>query len=183
MGRPLGNTRRSPPKPSRTPARRLPREAKIALRVALPFGALAALLLSWDHLFAVPPDQLVEVAWKHECTCAHGWMKSLRAAGYTVRDHELDDTSAMRRQWRVPDAIRGCHPASYLGYFLDGHISAETLQRLARERPQAIGIQQVDTTKPDEGGIPQVVGSQLLLIRSGGVATPWHDGRKADAPQ
>lgn len=141
--------------------------------LALPFGALAALLLSWDQLFPVPPDQLVEVAWKHECTCAHGWMKSLRAAGYTVRDHELDDTSTQRRQWQVPDAIRGCHPASYLGYFLEGHVSAETLQRLARERPQAIGVQQVDAVQPDEHGRPGVVSSQLLLIGSRGAAISW----------
>ncbi len=150
-----------------------PRELKIALLVPIPFGIAAALTLSWPSLFPTAPERLVEVVWKHECGCANNWMKSLRAEGFVVHDFELDDTRSQRERWHVPDSIRGCHPASYLGYFLDGHISAGTLHRLAREHPQAIGVQQVDITKPDADGVPKVVSSQVLLISSSGATIPW----------
>lgn len=150
-----------------------PKELKRGFWIALPVGVAAALVVLWPSVFPVAPEQLVEVAWKHECTCAHGWIESLRATGFTVHDYELDDTSTVRRQWRVPDSIRGCHPASYLGYFLDGHISAETLRRLARERPQAIGLQKLDTVKPDAEGRPVIVNSQLVLIDANGTAKAW----------
>lgn len=159
-----------------------PRELKTALRIALPLGAIAALVVLWPTLFPVAPEQLVEVAWTHRCGCAHGWIKSLRAGGFTVRDYELDDTRTQRQRWQVPDSIRGCHPASYLGYFLDGHISANTLRRLAREHPQALGVQQVDTLKPGEDGKPKIVGSRLLLIGSSGVAAPWFAEGEIEAP-
>lgn len=159
-----------------------PKELKTAFWIALPVAAAAVLVVLWPILFPIAPEQLVEVAWKHECNCAHRWIRSLRAEGFTVRDYELDDTRTLRHQWRVPDVIRGCHPAFYMGYFLDGHLSADTLRRLVREHPQAIGVQQVDTTKPGEDGIPKVVSSQLLLIGSSGVATPWPADAMDDTP-
>ncbi len=149
------------------------KELKAAFWITLPVGVVAALIVLWPSLFPVAPEQLVEVAWTHECTCAHSWIKSLRAEGFTVYDYELDDTSTMRRQWRVPDSIRGCHPAFYFGYFLDGHISAETLRRMAREHPQAIGLQKLDTVKPDAEGRPTIVNSQLVLIDANGTAKAW----------
>ena len=165
------------PAPSRAelprPQQGLPKELKAAFWIALPAGAVAALIVLWPSLFPVAPQQLVEVAWTHRCTCVHGWIRSLKAEGYTVRDFELDDTSALRQRWQMPNSIRGCHPASYLGYFLDGHVSADTLRRVARERPQAIGLQQVDTLKSDDRGNSKVVSSQVFLINSSGTATPW----------
>jgi hypothetical protein len=158
-----------------------PKELKTTFWITLPLGALAVLIVLWPKIFPIAPEQLVEVAWTHRCRCAHNWIKSLQADGYTVLDYEVDDTSAVRQRWRVPDSIRGCHPASYLGYFLEGHISADTLHRLAREHPRAIGVQQVDTTKPGEHGNSKVASSQLLLISSSGAATPWPPENKGGA--
>lgn len=151
----------------------VPREAKIAFLVAIPFGLATALILSWSSLFPVAPERLVEVVWRHQCKCANGWMAGLRAEGFVVQDFELDDIRSYRQQWHVPNAITGCHPASYLGYFLDGHLTAATLHRLAREHPDAAGIQQLDTVEPDAQGKPQVVGSQLLLVDLSGATKPW----------
>lgn len=150
----------------------VPREVKIVLAIALPFGALAAIILSWQTLFPVPPEQLVEVAWTHECSCASSWMKSLRAEGYTVRDVELDDLTTMRRNWRVPYTASGCHPASYMGYFIDGHFSAENLRRIARERPLGVGLKlkdiSIDAAHVDEGAK-----RVMLLVDQHGTETPW----------
>lgn len=154
-------------------APRVGKTLKLALCVALPFAVAAAVILHWERMFPVPADKLVEVVWKHECTCAHGWMQSLRAAGFVVRDFEMDDLSAQRKRWRVPDSVRGCHPASFMGYFLDGHISGETLLRLSRERPVAIGVQKRDTVQPDRQGASAIVSSQLLLFDRDGKATVW----------
>lgn len=151
----------------------MPKEVKLALLAGLPFGAAAALILNWSSLFPVPPEKLVEVVWKHECSCAAGWMQRLRAEGFVVRDFELDDLSRSRQQWRVPASVTGCHPASYLGYFVDGHITAAALRRLARERPKAIDLQQVDTVSTDSDGQPKVIGSQLMLVDADGQTRPW----------
>ena len=154
-------------------AERLPQGVENGHLDRLVPGVVAAAIFLWPVLFPVPKAQLVEVVWKHECSCASRWMDSLRAEGYTVRDFELDDTDTMRRQWRVPDSIQGCHPASYLGYFLDGHIPAAALRRLASERPQAIGLQRIDTVERGADGSEKLVPGELLLISGDGTATPW----------
>lgn len=170
----------SPAKKPRTAGRKLPESEKLPIRqlklvgvVALLFGIVTAVVVSWELMFPVPPEHLVEVAWTHECRCAHDWIKSLREQKFVVRDHEIDDLSATRRQWQVPDAARGCHPARYLGYVLDGHVTAKTLRRLARERPPAFGIVQIEA--------PAVVGNspaaseqpQFELIDRDGTRRPW----------
>lgn len=54
---------------------------------------------------------------------------SLRDAGFVVRDFEQDELSSWRRQWRIPNNIRGCRPARLLGYFIEGHVTPEQLRR------------------------------------------------------
>jgi hypothetical protein len=116
-------------------------------------------------MFPIPPEKLVEVAWTHECRCAHGWMNSLRSEGFVVRDYELEDLSARRRQWRVPDAAHGCHPASYMGYVLDGHVPGPVLSRLAREEPAAVALLQVSTANPEE--------LRFELLAADGTSRAW----------
>ncbi len=136
------------------------RQLKPVLLLVLPVGALAVGILGWPLLFPVPPERLVEVAWRHECGCAAGWMERLRTSGYTVRDFEMDDLSTFRQQRRIPETAKGCHPATYLGYYLEGHIPPEALRRLAGERPSAAGLKQIDT-------------SRVVLVEANGSQRPW----------
>ena len=173
MGARSSSSRRrsAPPAP---PALGLPvRQLKIAALVTLLFGLLTAVILSWHQLFPVAPDKLVEVVWTHQCSCAQGWMSTLREQGFVVRDFEMDNLSTARKQWHVPDAAHGCHPATFMGYALEGHVPAEALRRLARERPKAVALEKRDTVQPDAGGKPQIVSSRLVLIDSAGAVTDW----------
>lgn len=149
------------------------KELKTAFWIALPASIISVLFVLWPSLFPVPAQQLVEVAWTHSCSCAHGWIESLREQGFVVRDYELDDTLTQRRQWGVPENIGGCHPAFYLGYFLDGHIPVGMLKRLERERPPAVGLQKVDTVQEVKDGKPQITGSRYFLLDANGKATEW----------
>ncbi len=157
------------PRPEGLPVR----ELKLVGVAALLFGVVTAVVMSWERMFPVPPAQLVEVAWTHECRCAHKWMKSLRAEGFVVRDHEMDDLSATRRQWKVPDVVHGCHPATYMGYVLDGHVPPDTLRRLAREHPVAAGLIQVDAADltADDRMPTEVL--RFELIDRDGTRRPW----------
>lgn len=107
------------------------------------FGLLAAIVINWELLFPIPPENLVEMAWTHRCRCVDGWVKLLRADGYVVRHFELNDLDGTRRRWNLPADYRGCHPAKYLGYVLDGHVPPDLLRRLADERPEAFGLMQI----------------------------------------
>jgi len=40
----------------------------------------------------------------------------------------------------VPDALRSCHTAFVDGFVLEGHVPADVVERLLRERPSVIGL-------------------------------------------
>lgn len=164
--RKLGDT---PPESQGLPVRQL----KLVGIAALLFGIVTAVVMSWELMFPVPPEQLVEVAWTHPCRCARGWMNSLRAEGFVVRDYRMEDLAGKRQQWKVPDAARGCHPAIYLGYVLDGHVLPDTLRRLARERPAAAALIQIDSADlaADNGTPTEVL--RFELIDRDGMRTAW----------
>jgi hypothetical protein len=61
----------------------------------------------------------------------------LQRAGFktTVRD------SADRlKTSRVPTSARSCHTGTVAGYLVEGHVPADDIKRLLRERPKIVGI-------------------------------------------
>jgi len=164
------NVRRVARVPASTGVRK---ELRRILWVALPIGAVSVLVVLWPTLFPVPPQQLVEVVWTHECECVHGWIKSLRNQSLTVRDFEMDDLRTQRQRMGFPSNIQNCHPATYLGYFLDGHVSGSVLHRLARERPRVAGVRQLDAGVTQPADRPAVSGGQVMLVDENGNATAW----------
>jgi len=153
------------------------RELKIALAMAIPFGIAAAVVLNWQRLFPVPSEKLVEVVWTHECRCVHGWMQSLRDAGFVVRDFEQDDLSGWRRQWRIPSHIRGCHPARFMGYFIEGHVSPEQLRLLAKERPVALGVKRENPPEPQADAQTQTpTPARIFLVDAQQQEQVWNNG-------
>jgi hypothetical protein len=83
---------------------------------------------------------LVVVHRSPTCGCCMKWVDHLRAAGYTVEVQESNEMAAVKERIGVPKAQRSCHTAEVAGYFLEGHVPAEDLQRLLDERPKARGL-------------------------------------------
>ena len=46
----------------------------------------------------------------------------------------------MKKQSGVPDDLQTCHTAKVGGYIVEGHVPAEDIQRLLKERPAIAGI-------------------------------------------
>ena len=87
------------------------------------------------HAAPVPMD-----VWKSpSCGCCKDWVAHLEANGFSVRVHEVGNTDA-RARLRIPMALGSCHTASVGGYAVEGHVPAREIQRLLKERPQAIGL-------------------------------------------
>ncbi|HYF23754.1 MAG TPA: DUF411 domain-containing protein [Caulobacteraceae bacterium] len=99
-----------------------------AAAVALPATACAA-----------PPRELVvhRTPW---CGCCGGWVKHMRAAGFTVREVEVEDTAAIRARHGVADELSSCHTGVVGGYAVEGHVPAADVVRLLAERPKARGL-------------------------------------------
>ena len=67
-------------------------------------------------------------------------MEHLRANGFQVNAHNVDDMAVSRAKLGVPDALGSCHTGQVAGYLIEGHVPADDIHRLLRERPNAAGL-------------------------------------------
>ncbi|MFO8238531.1 MAG: DUF411 domain-containing protein [Prochlorococcaceae cyanobacterium] len=74
------------------------------------------------------------------CGCCKGWLDHIRAAGFTVRDHVVEDLAAIKRNEGVPGELASCHTATVAGYVIEGHVPASAIQRLLQQRPAVAGL-------------------------------------------
>ena len=120
----------------------------------------AALCLPWVAQAAPTALPLIEV-WKDpSCGCCKDWVAILEQAGFPVRVFETGN-NAMRAQLGIPTKLGSCHTARVEGYALEGHVPVREIQRLLREKPQAIGL-----TVPG------------MVVGSPGMDGPAYNGRK-----
>jgi len=103
-------------------------------------GALALLLSSPLHADQKPDP--IEV-WKSAgCGCCGLWVEHLRNAGYSVK---TNDTAAgvlakIKKQAGLGPDLQSCHTAKTGGYVIEGHVPAEDVARLLKEKPDAVGL-------------------------------------------
>jgi hypothetical protein len=74
------------------------------------------------------------------CGCCGAWVDHVRDSGIAVRVVYQDDLSAIRREYRVPNALASCHMGVVEGFAVEGHVPADVIHRLLRERPEVLGI-------------------------------------------
>ncbi len=67
-------------------------------------------------------------------------MGHLRANGYDVQEKNVSDLTPIKRRYHVPKHLEACHTALVQGYVVEGHVPADLIGRLLRERPSVVGL-------------------------------------------
>ena len=108
-----------------------------ALR-ALALGALAgAAPWAWAQKRAEPIA--VEV-WKDaSCGCCGDWIAHMEQNGFRVTTHDTGN-NAVRARLGLPARLGSCHTALVGGYLVEGHVHADEVHRLLRDKPAALGL-------------------------------------------
>jgi hypothetical protein len=103
--------------------------------------AAAACLPGWALAQSAPSKAgpLVQV-WKDpNCGCCKDWMVYLEKNGFRTQTFDTGNT-AMRQRLGMPQKLGSCHTALVDGYVIEGHVPAREIQRLLKEKPQALGL-------------------------------------------
>jgi len=109
-----------------------------AMAGSLAIGGTAVLVRSLIGTAEAAPAMTV---WKSpSCGCCGGWIDHVRNAGFSVTVHEMDDVEPVKLRLGVPEQLQSCHTAEVEGYALEGHVPADSIVRLLRERPTAKGL-------------------------------------------
>ena len=67
-------------------------------------------------------------------------MDHLRKSGFTIDARDVVDADAVKRKHGVPVALQSCHTGLVDGYVLEGHVPADVIDQLLRERPKVVGL-------------------------------------------
>ena len=112
---------------------RILRYSALALALVAPVAAQTAKK-------AQPTAQPIVVYKTATCGCCAKWVDHLKAAGFAPTVHTLQtmDEAPVRKQ--IPAPLRSCHTATLEGYLVEGHVPADVIQKLLKEKPRVQGI-------------------------------------------
>ena len=76
------------------------------------------------------------------CECCNKWLSYMEGKGYNLAPKTVGQSELMRLKARfgLRQEQASCHTALIDGYVVEGHVPAEDVDRLLKERPEAIGL-------------------------------------------
>lgn len=101
-------------------------------------AAAGASLLKGDAAAAQGP--VVTVYKSPTCGCCSAWGDHMKAAGFQVREVNVDDLTETKQASGVPMRLRTCHTAVVGDYVIEGHVPADLVQKMLKEKPSVTGI-------------------------------------------
>ena len=111
----------------------------------------------------------VEVYKSPTCGCCGKWVDHMKANGFKVVTHEMNDVTPHKQRLGVPVGMGSCHTAEVGGYLVEGHVPADDVKRLLAEKPKAKGL--VSPGMPQSAPGMDMPGKQpyeILLVRQDG---------------
>jgi hypothetical protein len=107
---------------------------RLALVTAI-FGILSSTTIALSE--EMPAMTVWKTPW---CGCCSKWVEHMRGAGFNVEVKEVENLSVIKRMAGIPDPLQSCHTARIDKYTVEGHVPAEDVKRLLKERPEAVGL-------------------------------------------
>jgi hypothetical protein len=111
----------------------------------------------------------VEVYKSPTCGCCGKWVDHMKANGFKVVTHEMNDVTQHKQRLGVPVGMGSCHTAEVGGYLVEGHVPADDVKRLLAEKPKAKGL--VSPGMPQSAPGMDMPGKQpyeIFLVRQDG---------------
>ena len=74
------------------------------------------------------------------CGCCGKWVQHMEQAGFNVEVQDRQDLIPIKKELGVPGRLQSCHTAKVGGYLVEGHVPADLIQRMLKERPDIRGL-------------------------------------------
>ena len=95
---------------------------------------------SEPKLESVSTLPIVHVYKSPTCGCCSKWVSHLEANGFKVEATDVDDLALVKRSFDIPGAVATCHTAIVGDYLVEGHVPAEDIIQLLKQKPAIKGI-------------------------------------------
>lgn len=107
------------------------------------------------------------------CGCCEDWVRHLRANGFAVTVHDVEDTGVYRARYGMPERFGSCHTGVTGGYAIEGHVPAADIRKLLAARPKAVGlaVPGMPLGSPGMEQGPRKDPFDVLLVKADGTAS------------
>lgn len=85
-------------------------------------------------------NQTLTVFKSATCACCKKWVTHLEKNGFKIESYDMGDMPSVKDYFEVRAGHQSCHTAQVGGYYIEGHVPAEDIQRLLRENPDIRGL-------------------------------------------
>ena len=108
--------------------------------IPLLFGlVLAPLAFSDEPVDGETADSMHVVMHKNPgCGCCDVWADHLRSFGFTVESKEDPKILEFKADRNISRPLMSCHTADIGGYFVEGHVPANDILKLLKEKPEHV---------------------------------------------
>ncbi|HVF39279.1 MAG TPA: DUF411 domain-containing protein, partial [Gemmatimonadaceae bacterium] len=83
---------------------------------------------------------LVKVYKDPNCGCCKKWVQHLETNGFKVESFDLPDMSLVKQKHGVTAELQSCHTALIGDYVIEGHVPADVIRKLLKEKPAVAGL-------------------------------------------
>ncbi len=84
--------------------------------------------------------QKIVIYKSQSCGCCVNYVKELEGWGFDVKIEMTEDMDAVKEKYGVPIEKQSCHTVVFNGYFIEGHVPMEAVEKLLKEKPEIDGI-------------------------------------------
>lgn len=74
------------------------------------------------------------------CGCCGKWVDHMRQNGFNPTVNDLPNLAAVKQSAGVPGNLQSCHTSTIEGYAIEGHVPADVVRQLLKEKPKVAGI-------------------------------------------
>ncbi len=74
------------------------------------------------------------------CGCCGKWVEHMEAHGFDVAVHEMSqaELADVKAKKGIGSELQSCHTAEIGGYLVEGHVPADDLKRLLKQKPDGV---------------------------------------------
>ncbi len=116
----------------------------LALAGITSIAIAATVFKSQDKVLASAADktnsEVITVYKSPTCGCCKNWITHLEDNGFKVKAIDSNDMASIKDQQGVPMGARSCHTAVINDYVIEGHVPAQDIKNLLKEKRSVAGL-------------------------------------------